>query len=215
MAITLEQNVAAANDCVDRIEKRFGGTGITSSVEHHSNAHKMAFVRITTPPQHWSALAKWLRFDLDVNHCSMITGTHFPEGPSDRGWEVAYHFMRQPVKNQAPHTHCVHVAESLKGDDVPMEFEVLIPLENSDTPSVASVQNIWVGADWNEKETWDLVGIQFEGHENMHRVLNPHDSPEGFHPLQKQHKIRYHDYNEMYDDAQGFARKPADEGRVK
>jgi len=49
----------------------------------------------------------------------------------------------------------------------------------------------------------------------MHRVLNPHDSPEGFHPLQKQHNIRYHDFNEMYDDAQGFVRKPADEGRVK
>ena len=25
-----------------------------------------------------------------------------------------------------------------------------------------------------------------------------------FHPLQKQHKIRYHDFNEMYDDPQGF-----------
>ena len=45
-------------------------------------------------------------------------------------------------------------------------------------------------------------------------VLNPHDSPEGFHPLQKQHKIRYHDFNEMYDDAQ-TGRKPTDEGRVK
>ena len=33
--------------------------------------------------------------------------------------------------------------------------------------------------------------------------------------MQKQHKIRYHDINEMYDDAQGFGRKPTDEGRVK
>ena len=80
---------------------------------------------------------------------------------------------------------------------------------------VPSVQSIWIGADRNEKETWDLVGIRFEGHQNMHRVLNPHDSPEGFHPLQKQHQIRYHDFNEMYDDAQGFVRKPSDEGRVK
>ena len=99
--------------------------------------------------------------------------------------------------------------------DIPLEVEVLIDLPDGREPSVPSVQSVWIGADWNEKETWDLVGIQFEGHENMHRVLNPHDSPEGFHPLQKQHKIRYHDYNEMYDDAQGFVRKPADEGRVK
>jgi NADH:ubiquinone oxidoreductase subunit C len=123
--------------------------------------------------------------------------------------------MRQPVVDQAPHTNTVHVAEELKGSDVPLEFEVVVVLPQGKTPSVPSVQSIWVGADWNEKETWDLVGIQFEGHDNMHRVLNPHDSPEGFHPLQKQHKIRYHDFNEMYDDAKGFGRKPTDEGRVK
>ena len=59
------------------------------------------------------------------------------------------------------------------------------------------------------------MGIDFQGHENMHRVLNPHDSPSEFHPLQKQHTIRYKDFNEMYDDPQGFGRKPVDEGRVK
>ena len=95
------------------------------------------------------------------------------------------------------------------------KFEVIINLPNNDTPSVPTVQHIWGGADWNEKETWDLVGINFEGHENIHRVLNPSTVQMGY-PLQKkQHKIRYHDFNEMYDDAQGFVRKPADEGRVK
>jgi NADH-quinone oxidoreductase subunit C len=175
----------------------------------------MAFVRVHVPAQHWTAVAKFLRFDAAVNYCSMVTGTHFPEGGADRGWEVVYHLMRQPVTNQAPNTNTVHVAESLRGDDIPLEFEVVLTLPQTETPTVPSVQGIWVGADWNEKETWDLVGIRFEGHENMHRVLNPHDSPEGFHPLQKQHKIRYHDFNEMYDDAQGFGRKPTDEGRVK
>ena len=75
MRITSEQNEAAAQDCVERIDKRFGGSGITTTLEHHSNAHKLAFVRITAPPQHWSALAKWLRFDLGVNHCS-VSYTH-------------------------------------------------------------------------------------------------------------------------------------------
>ena len=78
-----------------------------------------------------------------------------------------------------------------------------------------TIQDIWEGADWNEKETWDLVGIDFEGHEEMRRVLNPHESPVGFHPLQKQHKLRYHGFEEMYDDAQGFMRKPVDSSRVK
>ena len=215
MRITNEQADTAAQAAVKAITDRFGGANVTASVEHHANALKMAFVRVHAPPQHWMALAKHLRFDLGVNYCSMVTGTHYPEGGADRGWEVVYHFMRQPVEDQAPHTNTVHIAEALKGDAIPLEFEIVITLPQGDTPSVPSVQNIWVGADWNEKETWDLVGIQFDGHKNMHRVLNPHDSPDGFHPLQKQHKIRYHDFNEMYDDAQGFGRKPTDEGRVK
>ncbi len=215
MRITNAQADTAAEHAVESVNARFGGSDVVATVEHHANALKMAFVRIVAPPQHWTAVAKHLKFDLGTNYCSMVTGTHHPEGGAERGWEVVYHLMRQPVANQAPHTNTVHVAEELQGMDVPLEVEVVLTLPQGQTPSVPSVQSLWVGADWNEKETWDLVGIQFEGHENMHRVLNPHDSPEGFHPLQKQHKIRYHDFNEMYDDAQGFGRKPTDEGRVK
>ena len=215
MAITLEQNTIAVTECADAINDRFSGSGINADIIQHSNAKKYSFVRVTTPPQHWQALAKWMKFEGGVNYCSMVTGTHFPDGGDERGWEVVYHLLRQPIVNQLPNTNTVFVAEKMLGSQIPVEFEVIISLPNNDTPSVPTVQHIWVGADWNEKETWDLVGINFEGHENMHRVLNPHDSPDGFHPLQKQHKIRYHDYNEMYDDAQGFVRKPADEGRVK
>ena len=215
MAITLEQNAVAVTECADAINDRFSGSGINADIIQHSNAKKYSFVRVTTPPQHWQALAKWMKFEGGVNYCSMVTGTHFPDGGDERGWEVVYHLLRQPIVNQLPNTNTVFVAEKMLGSQIPVEFEVIISLPNNDTPSVPTVQHIWVGADWNEKETWDLVGINFEGHENMHRVLNPHDSPDGFHPLQKQHKIRYHDYNEMYDDAQGFVRKPADEGRVK
>ena len=214
-SISSQQNLSAAEECLTAINSRFGGSGIDVSVESHSNAKKFSFIRIVCPPQHWLALAKWMKFDLGVNYCSMVTGTHFPEGPDERGLEVAYHFLRQPIRDQKPNTCKVHDVASLSGKDIPMEFEVFIPLPQGDSPSVPSIQSIWVGADWNEKETWDLVGIKFDGHENMHRVLNPNDSPEGFHPLQKQHKLRYHDHNEMYDDAQGFMRKPADEGRVK
>ena len=215
MSITLEQNAIAVTQCADAINDKFGGTGINADIVQHSNAKKYSFVRVVSPPQHWQALAKWMKFDMGVNYCSMITGTHYPEGPDERGWGLVYHLLRQPISNQRPDTSTVYVAEKMLGSQIPVEFEILISLPNNDTPSVPTVQNVWVGADWNEKETWDLVGIQFEGHENMFRVLNPLDSPDGFHPLQKQHKIRYHDYNEMYDDAQGFVRKPADEGRVK
>jgi len=50
-------------------------------------------------------------------------------------------------------------------------------------PSVDSVYDVWKGADLQEREVWDLMGIRFEGHPNMKRVM----LWEGFpgHPLRK------------------------------
>ena len=52
-----------------------------------------------------------------------------------------------------------------------------------DEPVVESVYDVWKGADLQEREVWDLMGIRFEGHPNMKRVL----LWEGFpgHPLRK------------------------------
>ena len=49
--------------------------------------------------------------------------------------------------------------------------------------SVPSVISVWQGADLQEREVWDLMGIRFEGHPNLKRVL----LWEGFpgHPLRK------------------------------
>lgn len=38
-------------------------------------------------------------------------------------------------------------------------------------PEIESVQPIWAGADWPECETYDLLGIQFTGHPDLHRIL--------------------------------------------
>ena len=50
-------------------------------------------------------------------------------------------------------------------------------------PTVASVVSIWRGADLQEREIWDLMGIRFEGHPNMKRILLWEDFPG--HPLRK------------------------------
>ena len=42
-------------------------------------------------------------------------------------------------------------------------------------PSVPSVAHIWRTADWHEREAFDLVGIQFEGHPDLRRILLPTD----------------------------------------
>ena len=125
MSISPEQNAAAASAFSEEAEKQFGGSGVTVSVEHHSNAAKFAFIRMTCPPQHWVALAKWLRFDAGVNYCSMITGTHYPDS-SERGWGVTYHFLRQPVRDVEPVTADVLKASELEGSSIPLEVEVLI-----------------------------------------------------------------------------------------
>ncbi|GEN34433.1 NADH-quinone oxidoreductase subunit C [Aneurinibacillus danicus] len=52
-----------------------------------------------------------------------------------------------------------------------------------DNAKVASVMDIWAGADWFERETYDLLGIEYEGHANMRRILLP-DNWVG-HPLRK------------------------------
>ncbi|CEH30694.1 hypothetical protein AM501_25410 [Aneurinibacillus migulanus] len=52
-----------------------------------------------------------------------------------------------------------------------------------DNAKVSSVMDIWAGADWFERETYDLLGITYEGHANMKRILLP-DTWVG-HPLRK------------------------------
>jgi len=71
----------------------------------------------------------------------------------------------------------------------PQRFEVVYQLRDmaqkreirvrvflpEDSPVVPSVQDIYPPANWDERETWDLFGIQFEGHPNLTRILMPDD----------------------------------------
>ena len=62
--------------------------------------------------------------------------------------------------------------------------EVTIRVDlNRENPRVESVTDVWPAADWLERETFDLMGIVFEGHPNPTRILLPDDWPG--HPLRK------------------------------
>ena len=52
-----------------------------------------------------------------------------------------------------------------------------------DAPSVPSVISVWRGADLQEREIWDLMGVAFEGHPNLKRILLWEGYPG--HPLQR------------------------------
>ncbi|MGQ9626911.1 MAG: NADH dehydrogenase (quinone) subunit D [Anaerolineae bacterium] len=61
-----------------------------------------------------------------------------------------------------------------------------VPLEG-EPPTVPSVVSIWPGANWHERETYDLMGIIFEGHPDLRRILLP-DNWVG-HPLRKDYPL--------------------------
>ena len=52
-----------------------------------------------------------------------------------------------------------------------------------DRPEVQSVTQLWRGANLQEREIWDLMGVRFEGHPNMKRVLLWEEFPG--HPLRR------------------------------
>ena len=52
-----------------------------------------------------------------------------------------------------------------------------------DDPTIASVCSIWNAANYHEREAWDLMGIVYQGHPNLTRILLPEDFK--FHPLRK------------------------------
>jgi NADH-quinone oxidoreductase subunit C len=56
-----------------------------------------------------------------------------------------------------------------------------------DGEPVPSVVPVWPTADWHEREIWDLMGVRFQGHPNLSRILME-DDWEG-HPLRKDYPI--------------------------
>lgn len=67
-------------------------------------------------------------------------------------------------------------------------------------PSVAS---LWKSADWDEREQWDMMGVWFEGHENLKRLFLP-ESWVG-HPLRKNYDLSKVQYINMDDDGNDYA----------
>jgi NADH-quinone oxidoreductase subunit C len=59
----------------------------------------------------------------------------------------------------------------------------------NDGQSVPSLVPVWNGANWLERETYDMFGIIFDGHPNLKRILLPDDWDEGF-PLRKDYPLR-------------------------
>lgn len=67
--------------------------------------------------------------------------------------------------------HLTKVSDNADRPDE-VRVHVFLPREN---PTVPSVYWIWKTADWQERESYDMYGIVYEGHPNLKRILMPED----------------------------------------
>ena len=117
---------------------------------------------IQLKPENWLKVAKWLKSDeklyFDSLQCN--TGIDLGEGVLESRYNL--HSMK--------HLHKV-------------EIRIKISAEKPDIPSV---EQVWRVADWFERETYDMFGINFIGHRDLRRILLP-DDWEGW-PLRKDYE---------------------------
>lgn len=72
-----------------------------------------------------------------------------------------------------------------------VDLRVKIPLDPDGPLEVRSVIDLWSGADWLEREAWDMFGVKFKGHPDLRRILMWEGYQEGF-PLRKSFPLRGH-----------------------
>ena len=114
-----------------------------------------------------------LKDDFGFEHCSLITAID-----NQPQFELVYHFS------------ALNGSVFVKDSTAAVMAEIHIFLDR-DTPTVESISDLWFGANWHEREAFDLMGIYFIGHPDLRRVL----LPEGFagHPLRKDYVYEIHE----------------------
>ena len=109
-------------------------------------------------------VAKILRDQLKFEMCIGISGAHYP-GEVGRELHSVYSLL-SITRNQR------------------IRLEVCVSEKDSHMPSVVEV---WAGANWHERETYDMFGIIFDNHPGLTRILMPDDWP-GF-PQRKDYPL--------------------------
>lgn len=102
---------------------------------------------------------EFLRDSLGFEHISMISAVEY-----DNRFEIVYHI-------------------SSYSNRMLLELITTTPLED---PTVDSVSSVWGGANWQEREAYDLMGVKFNNHPRLERILLPPDFL--YHPLRKDFK---------------------------
>ena len=111
------------------------------------------------------SLAERCRLDEKLQFNLLTDATCVDRFPMEPRFELQYHLVSIPKKNK------LRLRVKLFGND----------------PVVDSLVPVWPGANWLEREIFDLMGIRFNGHPDLRRILLP-DDWEG-HPLRKDYPV--------------------------
>jgi NADH-quinone oxidoreductase subunit C len=149
---------------------------------------KTPFIRVTR--ERLLEVMQTLRSDdaLQFDYLQLVTGVDYPTC-----FTVVWHL------------HSISKLHSVT-------IKVELPRED---PTVASVAAIWPAADWHERETFDLMGIIFEGHPDLRRILLPEDweghplrkdyvPPEEYHGISNRRTIGDDEYPKADEDAKAI-----------
>jgi len=86
------------------------------------------------------------------------------------------------------------------------DLRVKVELDKAEPLEVPSVWDLWHGADWLEREVYDMFGITFVGHPDLRRILMWETYAEGF-PLRKDFPLRGH-FSRAEQTRQALAANP-------
>ena len=126
---------------------------------------------VAIKPEAVTDVARFLHDECRLDYLALLTAVDRPER-----FEVVYHLWSVKDRTTDP-------------------FVLKVYIEDKQNPTVPSVTPIWRGANYQEREAYDLMGIRFEGHPNLKRIL----LWEGFpgHPLRKDFENRTYTFEEL------------------
>lgn len=138
---------------------------------------------LVVPPEHLHTVMQFLRRDpaCDYNFLADVIGVDYlnypkpADGPSGR-FGVTYNLVSYT------HNHRLYVKVFL---DPTVDTS---GIEHDPALHLASVSDIWPGAEWPEREVYDMFGIRFEHHPDLRRILTWEDFPA--YPLRKDYPLR-------------------------